>query len=266
MNKIESMLEELKKDIATVMEWRKSGKQFTNEQLFFANKVADQMIGLKNMRKMGVQLVNKANIDFVNKYEAMGSGGDASATQDAVSSGPAEKDCTCGKGEGCTCNKDEVVSEGLKDITKVEIPKGDKSKALPASGEEGPASLRHTPDVQNIPLETPPNQAEGEVSSVADAGKDEVKAADPSLNNDVPSEKIGHNPELPMPKSMADDLIANAKWGVEVGAYDDIDEGISLQLGRKCYEEFVDTDEKFASVIDYLKTLMPATTPTLVAE
>ncbi len=60
---------------------------------------------------------------------------------------------------------------------------------------------------------------------------------------------------MPMPKKTAEELIANAEWGVEIGAYTNVKEGVDRQLGRKEYQEFIDTDEKLKSVLAYLKEI-----------
>lgn len=221
-------IEKLRKDAFTVMEWRKLNKNLTKEEQRFAEAVADEMIALVCSKKVGVQLVSKSNMEFIRKQEPMGSDAVAGITQDVVATGPAKK------------KKDERVAK--------------------ADGKYP----RNTPDIPNIKLEIPKNQRDGVVSAVMD-GKVEPKPL-----GDEPKEKIevadlGHDPSKPMPKLMAEDIVENAKWGVEIGAYTNIKEGIERQLGRKAYAEFVSTPEQVKGVYSFITSLVDKVEPIKVA-
>ena len=77
---------------------------------------------------------------------------------------------------------------------------------------------RHTPDCANIKQNTPDNCKCGEVTAVADS-KTDPKQLSEDDTSEIAIEEIGHQPNLPMPKKMGEELIANAKWGVELGVY-----------------------------------------------
>jgi hypothetical protein len=174
--------------------------------------------------------------------------------------------------------EEEVIDEDIKDpsisniklrkkpVQKVAKPSGEKPKEVPIAGTESGQFPKQSPDAQNLPLKPPANQIEGEPTDVADCPmKVTPKNSEGQPTESVGSEMIGHNPNAPMPQKIAEDLIANAKWGVQIGAYTSVKEGIDRQLGRKAYAEFVDTDEKLQSVIDYLTGLTAESEPTPVA-
>jgi hypothetical protein len=215
----------LKKDIETVLCWRKFGKTLNPEQQAFANRVADEMIGFRVAKQVGIQLVSGDNIRFIKKgmQPTQESNAVAGITQDAVANGPAKD------GKFPRKTKEQV------NLDKVDKPKGDKQPALKESAPESGNLPKKTPDIKSIKVVSPIK--EGEVTDTC---------AD---------EKIGHHPELPMPKKTAEELIANAEWGVEIGAYTNVKEGVDRQLGRKEYQEFIDTDEKLKSVLAYLKEI-----------
>ena len=213
MNSVaEEKILKLTKDIATISEWKKSDKPFTQEQKIFAEQVVDRMFEMRFANKAGIQIVSKANVEWAKAQKI--------------------------KGE----KVDEV------DISQPEISE-DK---------------RQTPDAANIKLNPPDNQEEGEINSKADL-ETEAKDSTGKVNEEIPSEELGHNPELPMPKKMAEDLIGNARWGTEIEVYANIESGIDAQLGRKCYAEFIDTDEKMATVKAYLVGMIKETEPEPVA-
>ena len=251
---MQEKFEKLQKDIMTVTEWRKVGKILSKEEQYFADDVATRMIEMKTLNKSGVQLVSKGNLDFVKKYESEAAISTAgSMTQDVLETPQAKK------------GKDPIVSAGLEDVKSKKTPEmGTKSKELNTADEKGPESARHTPPADKVQDAIPENQKEGEVSVVANE-KENSKDADGQPDVKIPSEEIGHQPNEPMPKKMAEDLIQNAKWGVEIGAYSNVKEGIERQLGRKSYSEFIDTDEKLKSVYVYLTSLVKETDPAPVA-
>lgn len=244
----------LRKDIDTVMEWRKSGKALTKEQQFFADKVADEMIGARVSKQVGIQLVSKDKLEFIKGQRTdSGVGSDAvgGVTQDAVESGQAKK------------GKYARLSQGLADIKKAF---GVKPKEVPVSAPESGVEPRKSADLTNIKLTPPENQKEGEPCCVADdPEKVTPKDEEGKPTEDVATQEIGHNPNLPMPQKVAEDLIANAKWGVEIGAYVSVKEGIERQLGRKSYAEFTDTPEKYKAVTSYLLGLVKESEPEPVA-
>lgn len=222
INEVDSKVERLKKDINVVEEWRKSGKPFTKEQNFFAEQLVDRMLAMKMVNKMGVQLISADNVAFLKKYEA------SARTQDVV---------------GSTVEKPKPlrVSQGLKDVAVEVKPK--------------PTEVRQSPDAQNIKQKGPANQADGEVTSVATDKVPAKELTSDADTKDVTVENIGHNPQLPMPTKMAEELIGNVKWGIKVGAYRNEDEGITAQLTRKSYSEFVNTPEKYETVKNYLQEI-----------
>ncbi len=239
---------QLKKDIATVGEWRKLGKAFTNEQNFFAEQVVDRMIAMKNMKKTGVELISGNNLRFIQKFNAGGNAygngtGNAGVLSDAVAVGAEEGDEAHPRQTGDRVDVAKAAKTKPKDPSIPELPK---------SSPKG-TEMRQTPDIPNIKLTPPDNQHEGEATSVADdATKVEPKATASDGKIPETSEEIGHNPNEPMPKKMAEELLANVKWGMDVGVYINLEEGCERQLGRKDYAEFVDTPEKLAAVKTYL--------------
>lgn len=115
---------------------------------------------------------------------------------------------------------------------------------------EAPRVSEGLSDVANQ-IETAPKlpaQAPKEVDHGNAKNQDEgtVDSTDP---------KIGHQPGLPMPQKMAEELIQNAKWGIKIGAYRNEEDGINAQLTRKSYAEFVDTPDKYKAVKAYLKSI-----------
>lgn len=238
MEKQVDVLDRIKKDYETVMNWRKFGKSLDKEQESFANRLADEMIALRVNKQVGVQLVSKANIDFIKKGIVEKSE-PAGIVQDAVAIGPAKKDCACGKAN-CDCVAKASITQPKAASLGESAPKG----ALP----------RNTGTIETIKQDCPENCRCGEVSAVADE-KTDPKETSTDSNGTIGNEEIGHNPELPMPKKMAEELIQNANWGVEIGAYSNLKEGIERQLGRKDYAEFIDTDEKLQSVMEYLDSV-----------
>lgn len=225
------VIEKLKKDIETVGEWRKEGKPLNKERQIFAEQVVDRMLTMRNQNKMGVHLISKDKLEFVQKYEA------SDRTSDETSYGSTKQ------------GADVRVSHEVSDVAKSAKIKGDKPKEVPISSPEG-KQIKQAPDVANTKLNPPDNQKEGEVTSVADdSGEAQADMKAPE------NEKIGHTPNEPMPKKQAEDLMNNAKWGVDIGAYTTLDEGIDRQLSRKAYAEFIDTPEKLTSVKAYLKEI-----------
>ncbi|MFA6971387.1 MAG: hypothetical protein WC208_08310 [Gallionella sp.] len=245
--KMEADISKLKKDIETIAEWQKDGASLTKEQRVFAEKVVDRMSEFKMMRKAGVQLVSRSHMEYLRKFGPAYGNTPRGITQDVVANGPADD------GIEPRVSKEVIdVTKAAKDIPSKE--NGDNKIKLPESATQT-GFARQTPDIPNIKLNPPDNQKEGEATEIADAAEkvDEGKAT--ASDGKIPevSEEIGHNPDEPMPKKMAQELIANAQWGVEIRAYSKLEEGIQSQLGRKTYAEFVDTPEKLASVIAYLK-------------
>ena len=235
-----------------VMEWRKSGKPLTKEQEYLANKVVDEMISIKTSGQTGCQLISKSNIDFIKGQQPQPDGNAvAGITQDVVSN----VQDTSGEFPLKTKKKISVVDSVEKGIKTLQ---GEKVVNLPDDVRRAPKTPRQTPDAQNIKLDPPSDQAEGEVTSVEGSAVDAVQP-DSEVKVKVEGEELGHQPNEPMPKKMAQDLINNAKWGTEIGAYTNIAEGIDRQLGRKMYGEFIDTDEKLKAVTAYLKDLIPST-------
>lgn len=238
----------LRKDIETVLCWRKFGKALNPEQQRFADRVADEMIAFRVAKQVGVQLVSGDNIRFIKKGMEMGNdAGTASGiTQDAVAIGPAQKDKAkmCFHTGKCTCNE----------VAKVAKPSGEKPKEVPASAPESGNLPRKTADIKNGKQDLPDGQKEGEVNAVIDS-KVDPKQLSPDDKGEIAIEELGHQPNLPMPKKMAEELISNAKWGVEIGAYGTVKEGIDRLLGTKAYAEFIDTDDKLKEVIGYLTSL-----------
>ena len=114
---------------------------------------------------------------------------------------------------------------------------------------------RHTPDCASIKLDTPDNCKCGGVNAVADS-KTDPKQLSEDDKSPIAIEEIGHQPNLPMPKKMGEELIANAKWGVELGVYGSLEEGIDRMLSNKEYAEFTDTSDKVASVKSYLTNMV----------
>jgi len=249
IKKNDERIEKLKKDIETVLCWRKFGKALNREQQAFADRVADAMFGMRAENQVGVQLVSKNNIDFIKKG-IIEKGNDAGATigttQDAVAIGPAQKPAKmCFHTGKCTCNE----------VTKASVPKSDEIKAtLPSSSEESGKLPRKTSDIANISKEPIEGQKDGQVSAVADS-KTDPKPLSPDDKGEIAIEEIGHQPNLPMPRKMAEALIRDAKWGVEIGAYKTVPEAIERILGNKEYSEFVDTDAKKSAVIACLTSL-----------
>jgi len=230
--KTDECLGKLRKDIETVMCWRKFGKALNREQQAFADRVADEMIALRVSKQVGAQIVSKSNIQFIQKgmQPTYGSDRVEPTTQDAVATGTAKD------GKFPRKTKEQV------DLTKVEKPKGDKQPSLGESAESTGNLPKKAPDVANTKFEAP-------------KGEKPNPNGDGTVTDTCADEKIGHHPEMPMPKKIAEELIRNAQWGVEIGAYTNVKEGIDRQLGRKDFAEFIDTDEKLKSVIAYLKTL-----------
>jgi hypothetical protein len=243
--------------IEIVAGWRESGKALTKEQEIFAEGVADRMLTAKVKGKAGVQLISKSHLEFIKGMQPVQDSDRVGAcNQDAVANGPADKD---GKFKRKTAEQDTTT--GAK-VVKASIPKadsisepGDKQpNVVSQSASESSVTTRNTPDLPKIPLEIPENQKEGEVTAVADE-KTDPKEMTTDSDEEIAIEEIGHNPDLPMPKKMAEELIGNAKWGVEIGVYTNLKEGISRQLGNKAYEEFIDTEDKLKEVADYLMGL-----------
>lgn len=246
--KADDCMGKLKKDIETVMCWRKFGKSLNAEQQRFADRVADEMIGYRVAKQVGVQLVNGKNIRFIKKGMEMGNdAGTASGiTQDAVAIGPAQKDKPkmCFHTGKCSCNN----------VTKVAKPSGEKPKEVPAVAVESGNIPRKSPAIESIKVISPEDYKGGEVNAVIDS-KVDPKQLSPDDKGSIAIEELGHQPNLPMPKKMAEELISNAKWGVEIGAYGSVKEGIDRLLGTKAYQEFIDTDDKLKAVIGYLNSL-----------
>ena len=267
-------MEQLKKNIETVMCWRKFGKPLNKEQQAFADIVADEMIAAKVKNQVGVQLVSKEHINFIKKGMQPIQGSDIvpGLTQDVVAN-VHSKD---GKYPRKTVEEelkrqhkeranavakkiDDLVLQALKedkDVEKVAKPASDESskEKLPTSAAETGTEPRKSPTLPSIKQTPPDNQKDGQVTAVADS-KTDPKTMSPDDKAPIAIEEIGHQPNLPMPKKMAEELLANAEWGVEIGAYGSVKEGIERQLGRKDYSEFIDTDEKLRNVLGYLTSL-----------
>jgi hypothetical protein len=266
--KADECIGKLRKDIETVMCWRKFGKPLNKEQQAFANIVADEMIALRVAKQVGIQLVSKNNINFIKKgmQPVYGSDRVGGITQDVVSNVQAQSGKFPRQNANPRTDEDRAKNhfrisdedwEALPDekkqeyigqlpergtgrgVTKIAKPTSDPSarEKVPASASESGQLPRKTSDIKNGKQNTPEDQKEGEVTDT------------------IGEEKIGHQPNLPIPKKMAEELIANAQWGIEIGAYTNMKEGIESQLGRKVYEEFVDTDDKLKAVIAYLNGL-----------
>lgn len=251
MNKLKEVVSEdktqkLRKDIETIAEWRKSGRAFTKEQDYFAGKVVDRMLSLKIGKQFGVQVISADNVAFLKKYES------SDRQSDETSYGSRKT------------NQIPRVSAELKDIAKPvltakPVAKGTlevdappkKNKELNISEKTTSETKRNTPNVGSEKLKGPKNHDDGEVTSVA---TDKVPAAGLQYDSSRASqtENIGHNPQLPMPTKIAEELVQNAKWGVKVGAYTNEQEGIDAQLTRKDYAEFIDTPEKLKALRAYL--------------
>ena len=252
---IQADFEQLKKDIEIVSEWRKSGKTLNKDEQAFAERIVDRMIDMKNSNRVGVQLVKGSNMRFLKGMQPVqGSDAVAPITQDAVSSGTAK--------DGKFPRKIGVKKEEVEKSAK---PKSDKQPSLKEAAPHDGDFPKKTPDVQNIKQNCPDNCSCGEVSAVADTKIDPKVTSSESSDKDISVEAIGHQPNLPMPKGVATDLIQNAKWGVEIGVYTNLKEGIERQLGRKDYAEFVDTEDKLKDVQAYLLSLVPDTKPEPVA-
>lgn len=229
--KADDCVGKLKKDIDTVLCWRKFGKALNPEQQRFADRVADEMISYRVAKQSGIQLISGDNIRFIKKG-IIDKGMQPTYGSDRV--GPCEQDAVAG-----VHSKDGKFPRKTKEQTNLDKGiKGDKQPALGESAAEDGQVPKKTPDIKSIKVIPPPTEhKEGEVT------------------NTICDEKIGHHPNEPMPKKTAEELIANAKWGVEIGAYTNVKEGIDRQLGRKEYAEFIDTDDKLKSVISYLNSL-----------
>lgn len=230
-------IDKLKKDIELVGKWREKGKPFNSEQQIFAEKVVDRMLAAKNTGKMGVHLIEKSKLAFIKGYEASDRTSDETSYSEKKPIGDAR------------------VSTGISDVAKVEKPKTQvKPTEVPISSPEK-KQTRKAPDAANTKVTPPDNQKEGVVSSVADGGQ-AAKEVEAKEAGDKPTETlIGHNPNEPMPKKLAEDLLANVKWGVEIGAYTSTKDGIDAQLSRKSYAEFCDTPDKLSSVKAYLNEI-----------
>jgi len=248
-------IEELREDMNKVMGWRKSGKKLLPEQEMFANNLADEMLSQKVAKQTGVQLISKAHLDFIKGQPVQGSDAVGGIVQDVV----ANVQTKTGKFPRKTAKQ----TNESRDVAKAAFTKP-KPADLGESGADSGAEARKTPDAENIKLNPPENQAEGAVTATADITND-ARQPETLKPTNVESEAIGHNPNEPMPKSQATDLINNAKWGVEIGAYVSIKEGIERLLGRKEYDEFTDTAEKLKTVSAYLISLIPETEATPVA-
>jgi len=246
--KQDECLGKLRKDIDTVMNWRKFGRPLNKEQQRFADKVADEMIGLRVSKQVGIQLISSDNIKFIKKgiigkgQPVLGSDAVAGITQDVVSN--------VQRKSGKFPRKTEE-----KEVEKVAKPADDKIKAtLPLSESESGNLPRKTTDIKNDGKNIPDGQRDGEVSAVIDS-KTDPKQLSPDDKGGIDIEEVGHHPNLPIPKKIAEELIQNVKWGVEIGVYTNMKEGIERQLGRKDFAEFIDTDEKLKAVISYLNGL-----------
>lgn len=247
----EARMEKLKKDIETVLCWRKFGKALNKEQQAFASSVADEMIAIRTEKKSGAQLVSGDKIRFIKGMQPIqGSDAVAGITQDAVANVQTKSGKFPKKTNGQTDERDGVA--------KVAKPSSDPSakETLPSADAKDGKFPKSSPDVQNISLNCPKNCKCGEVSAVADE-KTDPKELSADHKSEINIEEIGHQPNLPMPKKMAEELIANANWGVDIGAYTNVKEGITRQLGRKDYAEYIDTDVKLKEVMTYLNDLTP---------
>lgn len=250
-------IEQLREDMVKVLQWRGLGKALTPEQETFANNVVDEMIAMKTAKQTGVQLVSKSHIEFIKGMQPIqGSDAVGGIVQDVVSNTQTQD----GKFPRKLATKSRTESP---DVAKADIT-GCKCKELPISGAETGTEPRKTPDAENIKLNPPENQTEGAVTATADI-TDDARQPETTDEANVPADAIGHNPNEPMPKSQATDLINNAKWGVEIGAYTNIKEGIDRLLSRKEYEEFIDTPEKLKSVTAFLTGLIAEVEPVPVA-
>jgi len=243
-------LDKLENDMRTVTEWRKSGKVLNKEEQQFAERVVDEMIAIKNEGKVGVQLVSGKNMRFAKAFPVGEAGTAGGPARDMVSSSQGKKELT-----------DEEKKKLKKPLEVAKAFKSPKPAKLATSKEETGSFPEKSPTADKVRLKSPENQNDGEVTSVAD-GALEVDEMEPIEG----SEEIGHQPNLPMPKKQAEDLIKNAIWGVEIGAYGNLKEGISAQLQRKDYSEFVDTPEKLKGVVDWLNELSKEVETTPVAE
>lgn len=242
-------IEKLRKDAKEVMEWRKVDKRITKEESKFAEAVADEMIALMCSKKVGTQLISKAHVDYIRKQEPMGSDAVAGIVQDVVATGPA---------------KNSKFPRKLKAKEEIKKIDGANNLEVPISPAKSGSLPRHTPDIQNIKTKCPENCNCGQVSAVIDSKTDPKQLSDDDMQ-EISIEELGHNPNLPIPKLMAEDIIENSKWGVEIGAYTNIEEGIERQLGRKSYAEFTDTPDKIKEVFDYINGMIPNTEPGVVA-
>lgn len=307
-------IEKLKKDIETVACWRKFGKSLNEEQQRFANNLAEQMIAAKCEKQVGVQLISKANVDFVKKgiieKELLSKGMQPTQESNAVAGITQDVVANVHSNDGKFPKKTKIVPEEDKEVIKGgpgSGPKGGENKsekestkflspreraiyskgreeglshelayqdtmrtrddderianknknmgkALPTSASESGKLPRNTPDIFNIKQECPKDCKCGEVNAVADS-KTDPKQLSQDHKGTIAIEEIGHQPNLPMPKKMAEELVRNAEWGVEIGAYGDMTEAIERMLGSKQYAEFVDTDDKLKSVLVYLEGL-----------
>lgn len=203
---MEDKTQALKDRMNKVMEWRRIGNSFSQEQQIFADQLVDDMLHLKNMNKSGIQVISRANMDFIQKKTL-------EAKESDVASAP---------------------SIGESSAKTGKFP-------------------RKSPVAGSVGLDGIEGHAEGEVKEVADA-KAESKSSE-GKPEDKPSESIGHNPTEPIPKKTAEELLENARWGVEIGAYSSIEEAIDKQLSRKAYAEFVDSPEKLKAVKAHLSSI-----------
>ena len=254
----EERMEKLRQDIATVVAWRKADKVLTKEEQFFAEEVGERMIGYRVANHTGVQVVTKMHIDFIKGMQPIqGSDAVGGIVQDVVANRPT----TSGKFSKKP-KEDDDEEEDKQKVKKAVI--GESNKELPKKPAETKVPPKNSPDIAHIKQVSPENQEDGEVTATADLEVD-AKDSEGKVDDKIPSEAIGHNPNLPMPKKQAEDLVGNARWGVEIGVYGGIAEGIEAQLSRKEYAEFIDTDEKLKEVKAYLKSLVLETEPTPVA-
>ena len=245
----EEKIEQLRKDIETVMCWRKFGKSLNREQQAFADRVADEMIGIRVAKQVGIQLISGDNVRFIKKgiiekgmQPIQGSDAVAGITQDVVATGPAKK-------SGRFPRKTEE-----EDVKKLDTSNPQGKATIGESSAESGKLPRKTADIKNNGLNVPDGQRNGEVSAVIDS-KTDPKQLSSDDKGEIAIEEIGHQPNLPIPKKIAEALIRDAQWGVEIGAYTNIKEGIERQLGRKDFAEFVDTDDKLKAVVGYLNSL-----------
>jgi hypothetical protein len=252
-------IEELRADMVKVLELRSSGKKLTPEQEVFAKNIVDEMLDMRMSKQVGVQLISRAKLDFIKGQQPVqDSNAVGGIVQDVVAN------VTTKDGKFPRKFAAEPSAEST-DVAKADI-KGCKCKELPISGADSGKDPRHSPDAESIKLNPPENQAEGAITSTADIIAEEsvTQPEATDVKTEVPSEKIGHQPNEPMPKSQAIDLLNNAKWGVEIGAYVSVKEGIERLLGRKEYAEFTDTTEKVKEVQAYLVSLIPEAEATAV--